>query len=95
MSKQPALGRYRIPDATAPQLRSVALVQLIATATLALSTLIAAAAVSIGLARADVARAAAGTCVAPYLMTVLPHDGIADGSRHVDQTGENSRAFRT
>jgi hypothetical protein len=95
MSKQPARGRYRIPDATVPQLRSIALVQLIAIAALALSTVVAATAVSIGHARADVARAAAGTCVAPYLMTVLPHDGIADGSRHVDQTGENSRAFRT
>ena len=41
MSKQPARGRYRTPDVTAPQLRSVALVQLIAIVTLALSTLIA------------------------------------------------------
>jgi hypothetical protein len=42
-------------NAAEPQRRSVALVQLIAIVTLALSTLIAATVVSIGLVRADVA----------------------------------------
>jgi hypothetical protein len=45
--------RHQTPDAPVPK-PSVALVQLIAIVTLALSTLIAATAVSIGLARADV-----------------------------------------
>ena len=44
------------PAAPEPQIKAVAVVQLIAILTLALSTLIAATAVSIGLARADVAR---------------------------------------
>jgi hypothetical protein len=53
MSKQPAIGP-ECPsfDAPVPQLKLVALVQLIATVTLALSALIVATAVSIGLARA-------------------------------------------
>jgi hypothetical protein len=74
MSKQPTLGRYRPPDTMAPQLRSIALVQLIAIAALALSTVVAATAVSIGHARADVARAAAGARVAPCLIALLPRD---------------------
>jgi hypothetical protein len=54
MSKLPGGGfQHPSPDAPAPKLRPVALVQLIATVTLALSTLIAATAVSIGFARAD------------------------------------------
>jgi hypothetical protein len=54
MSKQPEIGaEYPAPDAPERQLRSLALIQLIAIATLALSTLIAATAVSIGLARAE------------------------------------------
>jgi hypothetical protein len=70
MSKQPAHGpRYRIPGTTAPQLRSIALVQLVATVTLALCTLIAATAVSIGHARADIARAVAGGVSAPLAIT--------------------------
>jgi hypothetical protein len=48
-----------------PEPRPVALVQLIAIATLALSTLIAATAVSIGLARADVPGCIAAAHAAP------------------------------
>jgi hypothetical protein len=47
-------ARDQALDAAEPQLKPVALAQLIATVTLALSTLVAATAVSIGLARADV-----------------------------------------
>jgi hypothetical protein len=50
-------ARDQALDAAEPELKPVALVQLIATVTLALSTLIVATAVSIGLARADVAGA--------------------------------------
>jgi hypothetical protein len=56
MSKLPEIAsRYPAPDAPEPRLKSVALVQLIAIVTLALSTLIAATAVSIGLAHAGAA----------------------------------------
>jgi hypothetical protein len=56
MCKQPAAdARDQALDTAEPELKPVALVQLIATVTLALSTLIVATAVSIGLARADVA----------------------------------------
>jgi hypothetical protein len=55
MYKQPdADARDQALDAAEPEFKPVALVQLIATATLALSTLIVATAVSIGLARADI-----------------------------------------
>ena len=78
MSKQPAREPcYRIPDATVPQLRSVALVQLIATATLALSTLVAATAVSIGLSRAEVAPVMTGAEAAPVATTAAPRDRAA------------------
>ena len=57
MSKPQGIGStHPAQAAPEPKLRPVALVQLIAIVTLALSTLIAATAVSIGLARADVAR---------------------------------------
>ena len=60
MPKLPgAACRHRPPDAPEPKLRPVALIQLIAIVTLALSTLIAATAVSIGLARADIASSVA------------------------------------
>jgi hypothetical protein len=66
MPKLPvAACRHRPTDAPEPKLRSVALVQLIAIVTLALSTLIAATAVSIGLARADVAPAPTGANATP------------------------------
>ena len=53
MSQQPEVGAVRQTlHAEEPTLRPVALAQLIATVTLALSTLIIATAVSIGLARA-------------------------------------------
>jgi len=60
-----AACQHQPPDAPEPQLRPVALVQLIAIVTLALSTLIAATAVSIGLARADVAPAPTGANATP------------------------------
>jgi len=56
MPKQ-LLARARVPDsrqASAPKHRSIACVELILTAALALSTAVAVTAVSIGLARADV-----------------------------------------
>jgi hypothetical protein len=46
----------QVPAAPEPQIKAVAVVQLVAILALALSTLIAVTAVSIGLARADVAR---------------------------------------
>jgi hypothetical protein len=56
MYQQPdADPRDQALGAAEPKLKPVALVQLIATVTLAVSTLIIATAVSIGLARADVA----------------------------------------
>jgi hypothetical protein len=62
-------------DPPAPKLRPAALVELIATAALALSTLIAATAVSIGIARADIAggdlRLLAGTDTAPLALAWL------------------------
>jgi hypothetical protein len=71
MSRQPGIGaKPRSPDAAEPQLKPVALVQLIATVTLALSTLIVVTAVSIGLARAHVVPAAP-----PSVMTVWPVGG--------------------
>jgi hypothetical protein len=55
MCKQPDAGApEQTLDAADPELERVALVQLIATMTLVLSTLIVVTAVSIGLARADV-----------------------------------------
>jgi putative Mn2+ efflux pump MntP len=55
MSQLPGVGsRFQSPDAPERKLRPIANVQLIAIVTLALSTLIAATAVSIGLARAEV-----------------------------------------
>jgi hypothetical protein len=55
MSRQLELGsKHAADDTREPQIKSVALVQMIAVLTLALSTLIAATAVSIGLAHADV-----------------------------------------
>jgi hypothetical protein len=75
MPKLPGAGcRSRTPDAPEPKRRSVALVQLIAIVTLALSTLIAATAVSIGLARAGGAPAMTGAG-APF--TVTAKDGAA------------------
>ena len=56
MPKQ-LLARARVPDsrqASAPKHRSIAFVELILTAALALSTAVAVTAVSIGIARADV-----------------------------------------
>lgn len=61
-------GHYQTPAAPEMQLKSVALVQLIATVTLVLSTLVVATAVSIGLGRADVAPIMTGAAAAPFAM---------------------------
>jgi hypothetical protein len=75
MPKLPGAGcRSRPPDAREPKRRSVALIQLIAIVTLALSTLIAATAVSIGLARAGATPTVTGAG-APF--TVTAKDGAA------------------
>ena len=74
MSKQPEIGP-ECPsfDAPVPQLKPVALVQLIATVTLALSTLIVAVAVTIGgLARVDVVPTMTGADAAPFATTPAP-----------------------
>jgi hypothetical protein len=62
----------QVPAAPEPQIKAVAVVQLVAILALALSTLIAATAVSIGLARADVARI---TGAAPSAITIASADG--------------------
>jgi hypothetical protein len=78
MSQQPEVGAVRQTlHAQEPKLKPVALAQLIATVTLALSTLIIVAAVSIGLARTAVVPTAAGPNAAPYAITVPPTDGEA------------------
>jgi len=77
MPKLPgAACQHRPPDAPEPKLRPVALIQLIAILALALSTLIAATAVSIGLARADIAPAPTGTIATP-LAIALSRTGSA------------------
>jgi hypothetical protein len=74
MSKQSDRGsHFRTPEPTGPEHKSVALVQLVATATLALSLLIAATAVTIGLARAEVAATMTGTSTVPS--AIAPKDG--------------------
>ena len=68
MPKLPrAVCRHQTPDA--PERRPVALVQLIAIVTLALSTLIAATAVTIGLARAGGPCPIAAALTAPFTVT--------------------------
>jgi hypothetical protein len=66
-----AWSEHQVSDAPAPKPRPAAMLELIATVTLALSTLIAATVVSIGIARADVAgadlRLLAGSGPAPIL----------------------------
>jgi hypothetical protein len=64
-------------DAPERKLRSLALVQLIAIVTLALSTLIAATAVSIGLARAEFGPTPTVTDVAPFAISRPPMHGAA------------------
>ena len=68
-------SEHAISDAPAPKLRAAVPVELIATAALALSTLIAATAVSIGIARADIAgsdlRLLAGSDTAPLALAWL------------------------
>jgi hypothetical protein len=65
MSKLPGV-ECRHPTPHAPERRPIAHVQLIAIVTLALSTLIAATAVSIGLARAGGPCPAAAALIAPF-----------------------------
>jgi hypothetical protein len=78
MSQQPEIGSYfQTPDLPEPQLKSVALVQLIAIVTLALSTLIAATAVTVGLGHAHVATTMSGPPAAPFAMTASPIDRAA------------------
>jgi hypothetical protein len=78
MPKPPGVVcRHQTPDAPEPKLRPVALVQLIAIVTLALSTLIAATAVSIGLARAEFGPAPTGANAAPFAIARSPMDGAA------------------
>jgi hypothetical protein len=76
MCKQPYGARQQTPAAPEPQLKPVAFVQLIATVTLAVSTLIVATAVSIGLARADVAPPT-GADMAPFAIAFSPQGGAA------------------
>jgi hypothetical protein len=54
MSRRRLIARVEVRQPSAPKHRSIALVELIATAALALSTAVAVTAVSIGIARADV-----------------------------------------
>jgi hypothetical protein len=78
MSKQPEIGP-ECPSFDAPvPLKPVALVQLIATLTLALSTLIVAIAVTIGgLARVDVVPTMTGANAAPFAITHSPTNRAA------------------
>ena len=76
MSKLPVgWSEHQACDASAPKSRPVVPVELIATIALALSTLIAATAVSIGIARADIAganiRMLAGSDAAPFALAWL------------------------
>jgi hypothetical protein len=58
-------------QASAPKHRSVAFVELVTTAALALSTAVAVTAVSIGIARADVAGAVAQGDATPFAIALL------------------------
>jgi hypothetical protein len=72
-------SRHPSPVAPETNLRAVALVELIATVTLALCTLLVATAVSIGLVRADVAPAPAAD-TAPFAVSLSPTDYAASRS---------------
>jgi hypothetical protein len=63
----------QVPAAPEPQIKAVAIVQLVAILALALSTLIAVTAVSIGLARAEFAPTPGAA--APDAITISPADG--------------------
>jgi hypothetical protein len=80
MAMQPEIGS-RHPNPVAPEtnLRAVALVELIATVTLALCTLLVATAVSIGLSRAEFAPAPAAD-MAPFTVSLSPTDYAASRS---------------
>jgi hypothetical protein len=64
------------PAAPEPQIKAMAVVQLIAIVTLALSTVIAATAVSIGLSRAEFTRMT-GATAAPIAVVLSPKHGAA------------------
>jgi hypothetical protein len=67
----PAEIEREAPEAAAPKHRSIACVQLITTAALALSTAVAVTAVSIGIARADVLGEAAKADGAPFAIALF------------------------
>jgi hypothetical protein len=70
MFKQPEIGcRHPTFEAPKAKVKPVALVQLIATVTLALSTLIVATVVTIGLARVEFAPTMTGADAAPFAIT--------------------------
>jgi hypothetical protein len=64
-------GEHEHRQACAPRHRSIAFVELITTAALALSTAVAVTAVSIGIARADVIGSAAKGNSAPFAIALL------------------------
>jgi hypothetical protein len=77
MAMQPEIGsRHPSPVAPETNLRAVALVELIATVTLALCTLLVATALSIGLVRAEIAPAP-GADMAPIAVSLSPMDYAA------------------
>ncbi len=77
MSKPPEIGcEHPTFDAPERKLKPVAL-QLIATVTLALSTLVVAAVLTFGLARAEFAATMTGADAAPFAITLSPMDGAA------------------
>ena len=59
------------PQSSAPKHRSIAFVELVTTAALALSTAVAVTAVSIGIARADVAGVVAQADGAPFAIALI------------------------
>jgi len=71
MSNRPGHGLLDQAPETPPKHRPAAVVELIATVALALSTLIAATAVSIEIARADVVGARAGADATPLAIALL------------------------
>ena len=70
-SFEQAVPQSLVPQASAPKHRSIAFVELVTTAALALSTAVAVTAVSIGIARADVVGAVATGDGAPFAVALL------------------------
>ena len=71
MSNRPGHGLLDQAPETPPKHRPAAVVELIATLALALSTLIAVTAVSIGIARADILAARADADAAPFAIALF------------------------